>query len=145
MLSPKKTNYRKMHRGRLKGKALRNNKFLYGNYALQATEPTWLSSRQIEAIRRTILRYTKKTGKLWIRIFPDKSVTARAKESRMGSGKGAVTDWVAVIHPGTILFELGEGISSAVAINAFKNASYKLPIKAKILINNYDKQGEKEK
>ena len=140
MLSPKKTKYRKMHRGRLKGKAVRNNKLLYGTYALQAMEPAWISSKQIEAIRRTILRYTKKTGKLWIRIFPDKSITARAKESRMGSGKGAVSEWVAVVRPGIILFELGGDISSNVALNALKNAMYKLPIKAKILQKNYDKK-----
>lgn len=139
MLSPKKTKYRKMHRGRLKGKAFRNNKLLYGNYALQAMEPAWISARQIEAIRRTILRYTKKTGKLWIRIFPDKSVTARAKESRMGSGKGAVIDWVAVVHPGVILFELSGEIPADVAINALNNAIYKLPIKAKILNKYYEK------
>lgn len=140
MLSPKKTKYRKMHRGRLKGKAFRNNKLLYGTYALQALEPSWISSKQIEAIRRTILRYTKKAGKLWIRIFPDKSITARAKESRMGSGKGAVIDWVAVVRPGIILFELGGDIPSTLALNALKNATYKLSIKVKILSKNYEKE-----
>jgi large subunit ribosomal protein L16 len=133
MLSPKKTKYRKMHRGRLKGKATRNNKLNYGNFGLQALEPVWLTSRQIEAVRRTISKYTKRTGKIWIKIFPDKSVTARAAESRMGSGKGAVDYWVAVIRPGTILFEL-YGVSKDVALEAFRVAAYKLPIKTRILI-----------
>lgn len=133
MLSPKKTKYRKMHRGRLKGKACRNNKLQSGSYGIQAMEPTWISARQIEALRRTILRYTKKVGKLTIRIFPDKSITARAKESRMGAGKGAVIDWVAVVLPGVILFELGGEIPKEIALKALKHAMYKLPIKAKIL------------
>jgi large subunit ribosomal protein L16 len=130
MLSPKRTKYRKMQRGRLKGKASRNNKLHYGDYGIQALEPVWLTSRQIEAVRRTISRYTKRTGKLWIKIFPDKSVTARAEESRMGSGKGAVTHWVAVVKPGKILFELN-GVATQVAQEALKMASYKLPIKTK--------------
>lgn len=134
MLSPKKTKYRKMHRGRLKGKACRNNTLTQGSFGLQALEPVWLTSRQIEAARRTISRYTKRTGKLWIKIFPDKSVTARAEESRMGSGKGAVDYWVVVIQPGTVLFEIS-GISKEIALEALKIASYKLPIKSKILIN----------
>jgi len=133
MLSPKRTKYRKMHRGRLKGKASRNNKLDYGDYGIQALEPVWLTSRQIEAARRTISRYTKRTGKLWIKIFPDKSVTARAEESRMGSGKGAVEYWVVVIKPGNVLFEL-TGIPKETALEALKIASYKLPIKTKILI-----------
>eukprot|EP01041_Mallomonas_annulata_P030039 gene30039-52122_t len=93
MLSPKRTKFRKMQRGRLKGKACRNNKLDHGTYGIQALEPVWLTSRQIEAVRRTISRYTKRTGKLWIKVFPDKSVTARAEESRMGSGKGSVEYW----------------------------------------------------
>jgi large subunit ribosomal protein L16 len=133
MLSPKRTKYRKMHRGRLKGKACRNNKLNHGDYGLQALEPVWLTSRQIEAVRRTISRYTKRTGKIWIKVFPDKSVTARAEESRMGSGKGAVEYWVVVVQPGTVLFEL-TGVSKEVALEALKVASYKLPIKSKILI-----------
>ena len=132
MLSPKRTKYRKMHRGRLKGKACRNTKLNYGEYGLQALEPVWLTSRQIEAVRRTISRYTKRAGKIWIKVFPDKSVTARAEESRMGSGKGAVDYWVAVIKPGNVLFEIG-GVSKAVALEALKVASYKLPIRSKIL------------
>lgn len=134
MLSPKRTKYRKMQRGRLRGKATRNNKLNYGNFGLQALEPVWLTSRQIEAVRRTISRYTKRTGKIWIKIFPDLSVTARAEESRMGSGKGAVDHWVAVVRPGTILFEMA-GIPKETAVEALRTASYKLPIKTKILIN----------
>lgn len=133
MLSPKKTKYRKMHRGRLKGKASRNNKLNYGNFGLQALEPVWLTSKQIEAVRRTISKYTKRTGKIWIKIFPDKSVTARAAESRMGSGKGSVEYWVAVIKPGIILFEL-HGVSKEIGLKALNIASYKLPIKTRILI-----------
>ena len=106
LLSPKRTKYRKYHRGRMKGKATNGNKVCFGTYGLQALEPTWITSRQIEAARRTITRYTKRGASLWIRIFPDKSVTARAAESRMGSGKGAVDYWVAVVKPGTILFEI---------------------------------------
>jgi large subunit ribosomal protein L16 len=132
MLSPKRTKYRKMHRGRLKGKASRNNKLDHGEYGIQALEPVWLTSRQIEAVRRTISKYTKRSGKLWIKVFPDKSVTARAEESRMGSGKGAVEYWVVVIKPGNVLFEV-TGIPEELALEALKIASYKLPIKTKIL------------
>ena len=132
MLSPKRTKFRKHHRGRLKGKACRNNTLTYGEYGIQALEPVWLTSRQIEAVRRTISRYTKRTGKLWIKVFPDKSVTARAEESRMGSGKGAVEYWVVVIRPGTVIFEVG-GVPKDVAMEALKIACYKMPIKTKIL------------
>ncbi len=132
MLSPKRTKFRKMQRGRLKGKASRNTKLHHGEFGIQALEPIWLSSRQIEAVRRTISRYTKRTGKLWIKVFPDKSVTARAEESRMGSGKGAVDYWVVVIKPGNVLFEIA-GVSKEIALHALKIASYKLPIKTKIL------------
>lgn len=132
MLSPKKTKFRKQHRGRLKGKASRGNTINFGDYALQALEPTWLTSRQIEATRRTITRYTKRGGKLWITVFPDKPITARAAESRMGSGKGAVEYWVAVVKPGHILFELS-GVPLKLAKEALQIASYKLPIKTKFL------------
>ena len=132
MLSPKRTKYRKMQRGRLKGKACRNNSLDQGDFGIQALEPVWLTSRQIEAARRTISRYTKRTGKLWIKVFPDKSVTARAEESRMGSGKGAVEYWVVVVKPGTILFEVS-GVSKEIAMEAFRIACYKLPIKTRIL------------
>nr|QSV12721.1 ribosomal protein L16 [Phaeophyceae sp.] len=133
MLSPKKTNFKKQHRGRLKGKASRNNTIHFGDYAIQALEPVWLTSRQIEATRRTITRYTKRGGKLWIKVFPDKPITARVPESRMGSGKGSVDYWVAIIKPGTVLFELS-GVPINIAKEAMKIASYKLPIKTKFLI-----------
>lgn len=133
MLSPKRTKFRKQHRGRMKGKACRNNTISFGEYALQAQEPTWLTSRQIEATRRTITRSLKRGGKLWITVFPDKPITARAAESRMGSGKGAVDYWVAVIKPGTIIFELA-GVSPELAKTAMKLASYKLPIRTKFLM-----------
>jgi len=106
MLSPKKTKFRKYHRGRMRGKASKGNYIAFGDYALQALEPVWLTSRQIEATRRTITRSVKRGGKLWIRVFPDKAITARAAETRMGSGKGAPEYWVAVIKPGHILFEM---------------------------------------
>nr|YP_009497801.1 ribosomal protein L16 [Acanthoceras zachariasii]AWT40514.1 ribosomal protein L16 [Acanthoceras zachariasii] len=135
MLSPKRTKYRKFHRGRMRGIASKGNELSFGNYGLQALEPTWITSRQIEAARRTITRYTKRGASLWIRIFPDKSVTARAAESRMGSGKGAVDYWVAVVRPGTILFEVGS-VPEEVAKAAFNLAAYKLPIKTKFIIRN---------
>ena len=103
MLSPKRTKYRKQHRGRLTGRAYRNNTITFGEFALQSQEPGWISARQIEATRRTITRSIKRGGKLWIKIFPDKPITARAAESRMGAGKGAVEYWVAVVKPGNIL------------------------------------------
>lgn len=135
MLSPKRTKYRKYHRGRMRGKKTRGNEICFGNFALQALEPTWITSRQIEAARRTITRYTKRGASLWIRIFPDKTVTARAAESRMGSGKGAVDYWVAVVKPGTILFEIG-AVPEDVAKAALNLASYKLPIKTKFIIKD---------
>lgn len=135
MLSPKRTKYKKYHRGRMKGKALRGNELTFGKYGLQALEPTWITSRQIEAARRTITRYTKRGASLWIRIFPDKTVTARAAESRMGSGKGAVDYWVALVRPGTILFEIAS-VPDEIAHGALTLAAYKLPIKTKITIQN---------
>jgi large subunit ribosomal protein L16 len=133
MLSPKRTKYRKMQRGRLKGKACRNNSLHFGDFGIQSLEPIWITSRQIEAVRRTISRYTKRTGKIWIKIFPDKSVTARAEESRMGAGKGAVDYWVAVVKPGNVLIEV-KGVTKEIALQALKIACYKLPMKTKILI-----------
>ena len=132
MLLPKRTKFRKMHRGRLKGVATRSNKVVFGEFGLQALEPTWITSRQIEATRRSITRYVRKTGKIWIRIFPDKSVTERAAESRMGAGKGGVAYWVAVVKPGTILFEIN-GLNKEMSLKVLKTASYKLPIKTKIV------------
>jgi large subunit ribosomal protein L16 len=133
MLSPKRTKYRKFHRGRMRGKATRGNEVSFGEYGLQALEPTWITSRQIEAARRTITRYTKRGASLWIRIFPDKSVTARAAESRMGSGKGSVDYWVATVKPGTILFEIAS-VPDPVARGANNLAADKLPIKTKFNI-----------
>jgi len=135
MLSPKRTKYRKFHRGRMRGKATRGNEVSFGEFALQALEPTWITSRQIEAARRTITRYTKRGASLWIRIFPDKTVTARAAESRMGSGKGAVDYWVAVVKPGTIIFEIAS-VPEEIARAAFSLAAYKLPIKTKFIIRD---------
>jgi large subunit ribosomal protein L16 len=132
MLSPKRTKFRKQHRGRMTGKASKGNTITFGDYALQALEPVWLTSRQIEATRRTITRYVKRGGKLWIRVFPDKPVTARPAETRMGSGKGAPEYWVAVIKPGHILFEMN-GVPIKAAREAMKLASYKLPIKTKFI------------
>lgn len=132
MLSPKKTKFRKQHRGRMKGIASKGNTIAFGEYALKTLEPAWLTSRQIEATRRTITRYVKRGGKLWIRIFPDKPVTARPAETRMGSGKGAPEYWVAVIKPGHILFEIS-GVSKQAAQQAMKLASYKLPVSTKFI------------
>lgn len=135
MLSPKRTKFRKQHRGRMKGKASKGNTIAFGDYALQALEPVWLTSRQIEATRRTITRYVKRGGKLWIRVFPDKPVTARPAETRMGAGKGAPEYWVAVVKPGHILFEMN-GVPAQAAKEAMKLASYKLPIKTKFITKN---------
>nr|ARW68345.1 ribosomal protein L16 [Chondria sp. (in: red algae)] len=135
MLSPKRTKFRKQHRGRMKGHASKGNKIVFGDYGLQANEPTWLTSRQIEATRRTITRYVKRGGKLWIRVFPDKPITARPAETRMGSGKGAPEYWVAVVKPGHVIFEIA-GVPQNTAAQAMKLASYKLPIKTKFIMRN---------
>lgn len=135
MLSPKKTKFRKQHRGRMRGIASKGNEIAFGEYALKTLEPAWITSRQIEATRRTITRYVKRGGKLWIRVFPDKPVTARPAETRMGSGKGAPEYWVAVIKPGHILFEIS-GVSKQAAKQAMKLASYKLPVKTKFISQN---------
>jgi large subunit ribosomal protein L16 len=133
MLLPKKTKFRKYHRGRLVGIANSNNQLVYGSYGLQALEPVWLTSRQIEATRRTLSRNIKvKFGKIYIRIFPDKPITMRAAESRMGAGKGSVSYWVACIYPGNILFELSK-VSHELAIKSLSLAQYKLPIKTRII------------
>ena len=133
MLSPQRTKYRKPHRGRLKGKAMRGNKIAFGDFALQALEPGWITSRQIEAGRRSMSRYARRGGKLWIRVFPDKSITARAAETRMGAGKGAPDYWVAVVKPGKILYEM-RGVSEAIARSSMRIAAYKMPVKTKFLI-----------
>ena len=133
MLSPKRTKYRKPHRGRLKGQAMRGNKISFGDFALQALEPGWITSRQIEAGRRAMSRYARRGGKLWIRVFPDKSITARAAETRMGAGKGAPDYWVAVVKPGKILYEM-RGVSETVARSSMRIAAYKMPVKTKFII-----------
>lgn len=133
MLSPKRTKYRKHHRGRMTGKASRGTSIAFGDYALQAMEPSWITSRQIEAARRAMTRQIRRGGKIWIRIFPDKPVTMRAAETRMGSGKGAVEYWVAVVKPGKILYEL-TGVPETVARVALRLAAAKLPLKTQILV-----------
>jgi large subunit ribosomal protein L16 len=135
MLSPKRTKFRKQHRGRLKGKAYRGNTIAFGDFALQALEPCWITSRQIESGRRVLTRYVRRTGKLWIRIFPDKPITARPAGTRMGSGKGAPEYWVAVVKPGKIIYEI-RGVTEIIARQALRIASYKMPIKTKFLIRD---------
>ncbi len=132
MLMPKRVKFRKQHRGRMKGKAQRGNTLAFGTYGLQALEPQWVTSRQIEAARRAIVRYVRRGGKIWIRIFPDKPVTMRAAETRMGSGKGAVDHWVAVVKPGRILFEMG-GVREDQAREALRLAAHKLPMKTQFV------------
>lgn len=132
MLMPKRVKYRKQMRGRMKGRASRGAEVQFGEWGLQALEPVWLTSRQIEAARRTMVRYIKRRGKIWIRVFPDKPVTKKAAETRMGKGKGAVDHWVCVVKPGRVLFEMG-GISAEEAQEALRLAAFKLPIKTRII------------
>jgi large subunit ribosomal protein L16 len=132
MLMPKRVKYRKMQRGRMKGMAHRGSSVTFGAYGLQALEPHMLTSRQIEAARRAIVRYIRRGGKLWIRVFPDKPVTQRAAETRMGSGKGSVDHWVAVVKPGRVLFEMA-GIREDQAREALRLASHKLPIRTQFV------------
>ena len=133
MLLPKRVKYRRVHRGRLKGKATRGNTVTYGQIGLQALEPAWITSRQIEAARIAMTRYTKRGGKVWIKIFPDKPITEKPAETRMGSGKGSPEYWVAVVKPGRIMFEIA-GVSEEVAREAMRLASHKLPVKTKFVI-----------
>ena len=133
MLSPKRTKFRRHHRGNRKGKASRGNTVAFGDFGLQALEPGWIKSRQIESGRRVLTRYVRRNGKLWIRIFPDKPITMRAAESRMGSGKGTPEYWVAVVTPGKILYEI-TGVAEAVARKALRNAGHKMPVKTQIVI-----------
>ena len=132
MLLPKRVKYRKQMRGRMTGKASRGTQVNYGEYGLQALEPAWISSRQIEAARVAMTRYTKRGGKVWIKIFPDKPITQQPAETRMGKGKGSPEYWVAVVKPGRVMFEIG-GVSEEVAREALRLASHKLPIKTKIV------------
>ena len=135
MLMPKRVKYRKQQRGRMRGKAHRGSAVTFGEYGLQALEPAWVTNRQIEAARVAITRSIKRGGKMWIRVFPDKSVTKKPAETRMGKGKGAPEFWVAVIKPGRVLFEL-EGISRAAAMEAMKLGASKLPIRTRFVVRH---------
>ena len=132
MLMPKKVKYRKQHRGRMRGKAYRGSEVNFGQYGLQAVEPAWITDRQIEAARVAMTRKIKRVGRVWVRIFPDKPVTKKPAETRMGKGKGAPDHWVAVVKPGRILYEM-EGVSEKLAREAFRLAAHKLPIKTKFV------------
>ena len=132
MLMPKRVKRRRVHRGRMKGVATRGNQITYGEFGLVATEPCWIKSNQIEAARIAITRYTKRGGKVWIKIFPDKPATKKHRETKMGSGKGSPEFWVAVVKPGRVLFELG-GVPEAVAREALRLGGHKLPCKVKIV------------
>ena len=143
MLMPKRVKHRKQMRGRMKGKAQRGNFLAYGDYGLVATQPGWITSNQIEAARQAMTRHTKRGGQVWIKIFPDKPVTATPAETRMGSGKGAPEYWVSVIKPGRVLFEM-KGISEDVAREALRLASNKLPIKTKFIKREEEKTGGDE-
>ena len=140
MLLPKRVKYRRVMRGRLKGKAMRGNKVSYGEFGLQALEPAWITSNQIEAARVAMTRYTKRGGQVWIKIFPDKPVTEKPAETRMGSGKGSPEYWVAVVKPGRIMFEIG-GVAEPVAREALRLAMHKLPIKCKF-VTRADQESE---
>jgi large subunit ribosomal protein L16 len=132
MLMPKRVKYRKQQRGRLKGKETRGVFVTFGDYGLQALEPSWITARQIEAARRAIVRHMRRRGKYWIRIFPDKPITAKPAETRMGKGKGTVDQWVAVVRPGRVMFEIS-GVSDEVAREALRLAAHKLPIKTQVV------------
>ena len=132
MLSPKRVKYRRVPRGRMKGTAHRGNKVSYGEFGIQALSPAWVTSNQIEAARVAMTRYTKRGGQVWIKIFPDKSVTKKPAETRMGKGKGAPEYWVAVVKPGRVMFEIG-GVSEEVAREALRLAMHKLPMKCKFV------------
>jgi len=132
MLMPKRVKYRKQFRGSMAGKALRGNTITYGEYGLVATEPCWLKSNQIEAARIALTRYTKRSGQVWIKVFPDKPITAKPAETRMGSGKGSVEYWVAVVKPGRVMFEIA-GVPEDQAKEALRLAMHKLPCKCKIV------------
>lgn len=141
MLLPKRVKYRRVHRGRMTGKALRGNKVSYGDYGLQSLEPAWITSNQIESARIAMTRYIKRGGQVWIKIFPDKPVTQQPAGTRMGSGKGAPEYWVAVVKPGRVLFEIA-GVSEEVAREALRLASHKLPCKTKFVAREQKNGGE---
>ena len=135
MLMPKRVKFRRVQRGRLKGKAMRGNTVSNGQFGLMATEPAWITARQIEAARIAMTRYIKRGGKVWIKIFPDKPITEKPAETRMGSGKGSPEYWVAVVKPGRVMFEM-DGVAEDVAREAMRLASHKLPIKTKFMVKN---------
>ena len=141
MLLPKRVKYRRVQRGRLTGKAMRGNTVTYGDFGLQALEPAWITSNQIEAARVAMTRYIKRGGQVWIKIFPDKPITEKPAETRMGSGKGSPEYWVAVVKPGRVMFEIG-GVDGELAKEALRLASYKLPIKCKIVKKEDQTGGE---
>ena len=143
MLMPKRVKHRKQMRGRMKGKAQRGNFLAYGEFGIVATQPGWITSNQIEAARQAMTRHTKRGGQVWIKIFPDKPVTAKPAETRMGSGKGAPEYWVAVVKPGRVLFEIG-GVSEEIAREALRLASHKLPIKTKFVKKEEKIGGEEQ-
>lgn len=142
MLLPKRVKYRRVHRGRMKGKATRGNTVNYGDFGLAALEPAWITSNQIEAARIAMTRYIKRGGQVWIKIFPDKPITEKPAETRMGSGKGSPEYWVAVVKPGRVMFEI-KGVDKATAQEAFRLAANKLPIKCKFVIKE-ETGGEQE-
>ena len=139
MLMPKRVKYRRVHRGRLTGKAYRGNTITYGQYGLVATEPAWITSNQIEAARIAMTRYIKRGGQVWIKVFPDKPITEKPAETRMGSGKGSPEYWVAVVKPGRVMFEMG-GVDVDVAKEAMRLASHKLPIKCKFVVKDAEEE-----
>ena len=139
MLMPKRVKNRRVHRGRLTGKAYRGNTITYGQYGLVATEPAWITSNQIEAARIAMTRYIKRGGQVWIKIFPDKPITEKPAETRMGSGKGSPEYWVAVVKPGRVMFEMG-GVDVEIAKEAMRLASHKLPIKCKFVVKDAEEE-----
>ena len=141
MLLPKRVKHRRVQRGRLKGKATRGNTVSYGDFGLVALEPAWITSNQIEAARIAMTRYIKRGGKVWIKIFPDKPVTKKPAETRMGSGKGSPEYWVAVVKPGRVMFELS-GVDEATAREAMRLAQHKLPVKTKFIVRDKEVGGE---
>ena len=140
MLMPKRTKYRRVHRGRLKGKAMRGNTVTYGDFGLVAMEGAWITSNQIEAARIAMTRYIRRGGQVWIKIFPDKPITEKPAETRMGSGKGSPEYWVAVVKPGRVMFEM-EGVAPEIAKEAMRLASHKLPIKSKFIMKEENGEG----
>ena len=143
MLLPKRVKYRRVQRGRLKGKAMRGNKVTYGDFGLQALEPAWVTSNQIEAARIAMTRYSKRGGQVWIKIFPDKPITEKPAETRMGSGKGSPEYWVAVVKPGRVMFEIG-GVSEELAREAMRLAAHKLAVKCKFIAKESEEKGSDE-